>query len=1054
MIDEFSPRGPGASSGRFTPVMTWDLRPAPGTERWRWSSFLRPLEPLGLELALVVDSAVSMALWRRTVAWFRELLRAHGPFVDVWTWRLCTDAGGEGRQLQAGWEGEEPVRVGRAPREPGEGCLTLVLSDCVSRGWYTGEVARLLERWGHAGPVAVVQVLQKPLWPRTALRQGSVLALQAPRRCATNEELVLKRPAWWPGQGPREGPVVPVFPLEPEALGHWARFLAGEDVTLQGFELHLSGALPPTMEDLAAHPPEAARCVQRFLSTASTPARKLATFLAATPVSLPVMRFVQETLVPEADEGHLAEVFLGGLLRVPSGQGEGLDPETTQYDFWPGVRELLLDSLPTSGARRVLLSVSDFLEGQRGPVRYFPSLLMEPEKDVAVFVALHREFARSAVGVLQRMGGAYARLARGLSRALQKPRVSLCFHSIYHGMRVRLLDAGGRELAAAVVGEQAWSVELLPGAYAVELSDLGLRRPLDVQAPSVFFRWDWAPSGRKVLVVGSGTYRLNRVEKWVAEAMGDLLARAGHTLVSGAWQGVDDVAGRAYRDRLRAAGITDSSTLLQLLPEGRAPSFEGGQLIPLPAGSSVHDELLRRAEAVVLIGGTEGTFTLYQRARKWGRPIVPLVSTGGAAWQAFDQLRAAGDEKVRGQLNLLCEPIGSKEGARILASRAHQYLQSLLSSARPPPVKELELKRCAGELGLDEGVERRLCAWAQEYERIRKHEHPGDKRFGAQKAFIRRIAEELSFTASVSPSRLPAQALAWAFARADLPGRAVLLGLLLAREAPEDFGIVREVLEKGLSAVEQYAALCVAGKLVEQLGPERRTLLLERLVVLLGSNSLQFLSDPDRMELVVKLISRLKQPETPSHERLVRAVHAQSELVRQQVFLELRERLLGRTVRHPSFPSDHGEAVIRELEQFFGFRVDDASLRGERRPGVPEGMGVMLTVEFFVRQARLALRVCEERLRTWDDDDMTVLEAEPSGGCRQVELASVLEVAARVRLEFEPREGDPFGSPCSVFIENIVGIKVVRTEQPEVNWDRVPRTPRGLLVVAALVPSG
>jgi hypothetical protein len=56
--------------------------------------------------------------------------------------------------------------------------------------------------------------------------------------------------------------------------------------------------------------------VQGFRVTASPIARKLAGLLAAAPmISLPIVRLIQETLLRESQQVHVAEVFLGGLLK-------------------------------------------------------------------------------------------------------------------------------------------------------------------------------------------------------------------------------------------------------------------------------------------------------------------------------------------------------------------------------------------------------------------------------------------------------------------------------------------------------------------------------------------------------------------------------------------------------------------------------------------------------------------------------------------------------------------------------------------------------------------
>ncbi|AKJ01099.1 tetratricopeptide (TPR) repeat protein [Archangium gephyra] len=386
-----------------------------------WLPVLRPEQVRWLDLALVVDTGTSMALWRQTVAELRDLLQFHGAFRNVRVWRLPTDSSeGELRLLAGLGTGEEPL-VESVPDElidPEGRRLVMVVSDCVSRRWHTGEVPKLLELWGRAGPVVVVQVLPEQYWGRTALRNGPDVLLRAPFRGAPNARLLEEEDSGSVQEAGEAAPVVPVVTLEQASLAAWANLVAGGSATVQGFELRPAQALSP----VSAGPdssPSAQERIERFLSTASLPARKLAGLLAAVPVSLSVMNLIRETLVPEARQEHLAEVFLGGLLREPPGQAASTDPEEKLYDFWPGVRERLLDSLPAGSARNVLLRVSDFIVDRLGQARDFRAFLVDSTKDVTPFVEQHRAFATIAAHVLQRLGGAYADLAQRLTTTLQ-----------------------------------------------------------------------------------------------------------------------------------------------------------------------------------------------------------------------------------------------------------------------------------------------------------------------------------------------------------------------------------------------------------------------------------------------------------------------------------------------------------------------------------------------------------------------------------------------------------------------------------------------------------
>ncbi|MER5579747.1 HAD family hydrolase, partial [Streptomyces massasporeus] len=112
--------------------------------------------------------------------------------------------------------------------------------------------------------------------------------------------------------------------------------------------------------DLTTASPE--DLVLRFRATASPEAFRLAGHLALAVPSVPVMRLVQRTLDRDPRPQHLAEVILSGMLTsVPGPPGS--------YAFRPGVRELLLRSLPRTArgrTREFLARVGGLIDERAG----------------------------------------------------------------------------------------------------------------------------------------------------------------------------------------------------------------------------------------------------------------------------------------------------------------------------------------------------------------------------------------------------------------------------------------------------------------------------------------------------------------------------------------------------------------------------------------------------------------------------------------------------------------------------------------------------------------
>lgn len=323
------------------------------------------------DLALVVDTGTSMDLWRPTVRRLRSLLGHLGAFRDIRTWTVDTDSvPGEG-PLTLSTGGGAP---GRRPGEvvmPARRQCVLVISDCVGAAWQSGAMSRMLGTWGRRQPVAIVQMLPQRLWRRTALDPTAVRWQCAAPPGTANDRLTWRVRGG--GPAPRGVPV-PVLELQPRWLNSWATVISGTGTGwVNGLAQMVGepGGRPPPWPDEAdagAPDPTASERVARFLAESSPEAGSLACYFAAAALTLPVMRLVQREMAPHSTNGHLAEVFLGGLLVRGDDAARPGSPDEVRYDLRPGVREALLARLTRAEATRVMGVLADASSSQRsGP---------------------------------------------------------------------------------------------------------------------------------------------------------------------------------------------------------------------------------------------------------------------------------------------------------------------------------------------------------------------------------------------------------------------------------------------------------------------------------------------------------------------------------------------------------------------------------------------------------------------------------------------------------------------------------------------------------------
>ena len=392
---------------------------------------LKPASERWLDLTLIADESPSMGIWRRTVFELQRLLERHGAFRNVQTWGLLTTEKGQIR-LRSGIGAAARSRRLHSPNElvdPIGQRLFLVVSDCVSSMWRDGTVTEALIPWVKSGPLAIVQMLPEQLWERTALGLSAAVQLRSLAPGTPNQKLIAEGIASWDVVDLESGLKVPVVNLEPESLSTWAQMVVGAGgAKTAGFIIELPRTVGSqnniAQEEQSSPNLSAEQRVHRFLNAASPVARNLAGLLAAAPViSLPILRLIQRTMLQQSRQVHVAEVFLGGILKPDSSIDIHTDPDYVQYGFVDEkIRSILLDAIPLSSSTKVLHEVSDFVAKRAGlSLQEFMAILQDPTlpKTEAISDRV-RPFALVTAQVLKRLGGEYIHVAERLEQQFNK----------------------------------------------------------------------------------------------------------------------------------------------------------------------------------------------------------------------------------------------------------------------------------------------------------------------------------------------------------------------------------------------------------------------------------------------------------------------------------------------------------------------------------------------------------------------------------------------------------------------------------------------------------
>ena len=254
---------------------------------------------------------------------------------------------------------------------------------------------------------------------------------------ASNSSLDVETPGWTFGER-LSGVPIPVFTLEPAAVAAWANLVSGA----RGFV----GATLSQREKRSAPVPNTSTVtgderVRRFRALVSPEAYQLAVYLAAVPLTLPVMRLVHRTMFRQPVLTQLAEFMLGDLIRQrPTADGGA------GYEFYDGVREALQAAMLRSEALTILEAVSRYVESNFGSALDFEALLSS-ERGTPALAEQAKPFATIALGLLERVTHSAAGALAGLADATA---VAAAGSQLPHPARVLVAGTGSYDVSRAV----------------------------------------------------------------------------------------------------------------------------------------------------------------------------------------------------------------------------------------------------------------------------------------------------------------------------------------------------------------------------------------------------------------------------------------------------------------------------------------------------------------------------------------------------------------------------------------------------------------------------
>jgi hypothetical protein len=392
---------------------------------------LRPEKERWLNGIVLVDTWPSMAVWLQTAQEFTQLLTQLGAFRRLQSYVVTTtiEVGSNIPTADLkGWQASANPRVVEAKEliDPTGRTLIYLLTDFASPAWATGAMGELLDPLAQQNHLSVVSLIPDSHWSRTILSDGTAVRLQAPHPNSPNHKLAPHFPLWYDDEetkGIKAKAICPPLPLtilDPHALTYWAQFFVGKPTaTVPGYYLPQTSKPPKPKQEREL----TEKLWEHFVATTPREVRRLAAYLTTVPLTLPVIRLVQETMLPQLTQADLARLLDSYLIYPVNEMVAVGETNALQWEFIEGARERLRTTLPSYRLEEVFREVSRYIEKHSQGRYNFHSYIFLPDGNdntlTGVDDAFGQAFARIALSNLRHLGDKYEKVAIQLQKDIQ-----------------------------------------------------------------------------------------------------------------------------------------------------------------------------------------------------------------------------------------------------------------------------------------------------------------------------------------------------------------------------------------------------------------------------------------------------------------------------------------------------------------------------------------------------------------------------------------------------------------------------------------------------------
>jgi len=364
-------------------------------------------------LIFMVDNSESMDIWKTLIDDFIKDVNNYNIFKKTTTYYIDTDFNipkfyrkrENKSQINDTWY-----------KSIEKNTLVFMFSDMISKSWVKGKLLDDISLWQKYLNFAIIQMLPRRLWNNTKLIDASIDKMSNTKKFALNDKLKS-----------RSEEILSIEEVLPELIKIPLLNFNENSISVYGRVINslpknrIEGALFEKDDfqgdyqfSISSSDIDSQDRLKSFYKYASNLSKELLELISVVPLSLSIIKLIQQNFLPKSTQEHLSEILISNIIDKEQ-KIDGFYQFYKAENEQEGVREKLIKKIGAKKAFSTIVMLSEVIHKQ-GAVFDFLSYVVDPSilNQSNEFSEIDREFARVSSSVLKEMGGNYLKLVERL----------------------------------------------------------------------------------------------------------------------------------------------------------------------------------------------------------------------------------------------------------------------------------------------------------------------------------------------------------------------------------------------------------------------------------------------------------------------------------------------------------------------------------------------------------------------------------------------------------------------------------------------------------------